>query len=98
MLREPLGEVDRVAAFEQAVGGIDHEAQPGDTGSDRQHLRCRLVHGQPACRQKCQHRRLPRPKLPFPVGEECEIIDVTQIGRAAQFSNHVPIQRIQVDV
>ena len=77
---------------------MDDEAEPGDAGVHRQHLRPGLVNDQPQSSQPLDDRRLPRPQRALVVAEQGEVVDVAEIGAAAEFARHELIEGMQVAV
>jgi hypothetical protein len=87
-----------LACLDAAVGRVDDEAEPGNAGGHGQHLRPALVNDEAQGRQPLDNCRLPRPQLGLLVAEQREVVDVAEVGAAAEHARHELIERMQITV
>lgn len=87
-----------LARLDQPVRRMNDEAEPGNAGAHRQHLRPALVDDETQTRQPLDYRRLPRPQLGLVVAEQGKVVDIAQVGMAAEFPRHELVERMEITV
>jgi hypothetical protein len=89
--------LDHLACLHAPVGGVDHEAEPGDTRRHGSGLGRTLVDGQAKGGESFDDRLLPLPELRLGVREQRHVVYVVQVPRAERDSGSANLGRVMAD-
>lgn len=87
-----------LARLDPPLRRVDDKTQPGDATSHRQRLRAILVELQPQSGEPVADGGFSLPQCCLGVRKQREVIDVTQIGTAAEFLADEPVEGMQIAI